>query len=147
MIFLVEPQRHEEHKDALSMFQKLSDREEEIAKNIVDISIRIHKQLGPGLLESVYAKCFYYELQNRQIHFEKEKTVPIIYNQLKIDDGLRLDCLVEGLVIIEFKAQENFHPVWEAQLISYLKLTGKRLGFLINFHVPLMKEGIKRIIV
>lgn len=66
---------------------------------------------------------------------------------MKIDDGLRLDCLVDGLVIIEFKAQENYHPVWEAQLISYLKLTGKRLGFLINFHVPLMKDGIKRIIV
>ncbi len=129
------------------MFQKLSDREEEIAKEVVDIAIKIHKQLGPGLLESVYAKCFYFELQKRLIHFEKEKTVPILYDQLKIDDGLRLDCLVADLVIVEFKAQENYHPVWEAQLISYLKLTGKRLGFLINFHVPLMKEGIKRIIV
>lgn len=119
------------------MFQKLSDREEEIAKEVVDIAIKIHKQLGPGLLESVYAKCFYFELQKRLIHFEKEKTVPILYDQLKIDDGLRLDCLVADLVIVEFKAQ----------LISYLKLTGKRLGFLINFHVPLMKEGIKRIIV
>lgn len=70
----------------------------------------------------------------------------IVYNDLKLDDGLRLDCLVEESVIIEFKAQENYHPVWEAQLISYLKLTQKRLGFLINFHVPLMKDGIKRII-
>ncbi len=129
------------------MFQKLTDKEEEIAKQIVDIAIKIHKQLGPGLLESVYAKCFYYEFQNRLIAFEREKNVPIIYENLKIDDGLRLDCLAEGLVIIEFKAQENYHPVWEAQLISYLMLTGKRLGFLINFHVPLMKDGIKRIIV
>lgn len=128
------------------MFQKLSEKEENAAKQVVDIAIKIHKQLGPGLLESVYAKCFYYELQNRSINFEKEKAVPIIYDSLKIDDGLRLDCLVEDVVIIEFKAQENYHPVWEAQIISYLKLTGRRLGFLINFHVPLMKDGIKRII-
>ena len=89
----------------------------------------------------------FYELLNRGLNFEKEKLVPIIYNDLKIDDGLRLDCLVEQLVIIEFKAQENYHPVWEAQLMSYLKLTNKRLGFLINFHVPLMKDGIKRMII
>jgi GxxExxY protein len=128
------------------MYQKLSEKEEVIAKQIVDIAISIHKQLGPGLLESVYAKCFYFELTNRGINFEKEKPVPIIYNNLKIDEGLRLDCLVEDLIIIEFKAQENYHPVWEAQLLSYLKLTQKRLGFLINFHVPLMKDGVKRII-
>jgi GxxExxY protein len=128
------------------MYQNLTDNEEWIAKQIVDIAINIHKQLGPGLLESVYAKCFFYELLNRGLNFEKEKQVPIIYNDLKIDDGLRLDCLVDNLVIIEFKAQENYHPVWEAQLMSYLKLTQKRLGFLINFHVPLMKDGIKRII-
>jgi len=128
------------------MYQKLSDKEEWIARQIVDIAINIHKQLGPGLLESVYAKCFYYELTDRNIIYEREKAVPIIFNDLKIDDGLRLDCLVEDLVIIEFKAQENYHPVWEAQLMSYLKLTNKRLGFLINFHVPLMKDGIKRII-
>ena len=128
------------------MYQKLSDKEEWIAKQIVDIAVNIHKQLGPGLLESVYAKCFYYELTSRAIEFEREKPVPIIFNDLKIDDGLRLDCLIEKLVIGEFTAQENYHPVWEAQLISYLKLTNKRLGFLINFHVPLMKEGIKRII-
>lgn len=128
------------------MYQRLSDKEEWIAKQIVDIAINIHRQLGPGLLESVYAKCFYYELAQRDINYEREKAVPIIFNELKIDDGLRLDCLVDGLVIIEFKAQENYHPVWEAQLMSYLKLTNKRLGFLINFHVPLMRDGIKRII-
>lgn len=129
------------------MYLKLSDKEEWVAKQIVDIAVNIHIQLGPGLLESVYAKCFYYELMIRNINFEREKHVPIIYNELKIDDGLKLDCLVEQLVIIEFKAQENYHPVWEAQLMSYLKLTKKRLGFLINFHVPLMKDGIKRIII
>ncbi len=129
------------------MYTQLSEQEEWIAKQVVDIAINIHKQLGPGLLESVYARCFYYELRKRDLLFEREKFVPIIYKEIKIDDGLRLDCLVENLVIVEFKAQENYHPVWEAQLISYLKLTNKRLGFLINFHVPLMKDGIKRIII
>ena len=129
------------------MYQKLSDKEEWVAGQIVEIAINIQKQPGPGLLESVYAKCFYYELSKREIIFKREKQVPIIYNDLIIDDGLRLDCLVDNLVIIEFRAQENYHPVWEAQLLSYLKLTIKRLGLLINFQVPLMKDGIKRIII
>ena len=128
------------------MFQKLTDKEENLGRQIVDIAIKIHKELGPGLLESVYAKCFYYELIKREINFEKQKEVPIIYQTLNIDEGLRLDLLIDDLIIIEFKAQENYHPVWQAQLLSYLKLTGKRLGYLINFHVPLMKDGIKRII-
>jgi GxxExxY protein len=129
------------------MYQKLSEKEEWIATQVVDIAINIHKQLGPGLLESVYTKCFYYELKNRNISFEREKAIPIIYNNIDIKEGLRLDCLVEQLVILEFKEQENYHPVWQAQLLSYLKLTNKRLGFLINFHVPLMKDGIKRVII
>jgi GxxExxY protein len=128
------------------MYAKLSEKEEYLGKQIVDIAFRIHKELGPGLLESVYEKCFYYELFNRNINYEKQKEVPIIYQSLIIDEGLRLDLLVEDLIIVEFKAQENYHPVWEAQLLSYLKLTGKRLGFLINFHVPLIKDGIKRMI-
>ncbi len=128
------------------MFVKLSEQEEFLAKQIVDIAIKIHKELDPGVLESGYAICFYYELFNRTIKFEKQKDVSIIYQSLIIDEGLRLDLLVENLIIVEFKAQENYHPVWDAQLLSYLKLTGKRLGFLINFHVPLMKEGIKRLI-
>jgi GxxExxY protein len=128
------------------MYAKLSEKEEYLARQIVDIAINIHKELGPGLLESVYAKCFYYELFNRSINYEKQKDVPIIYQSLIIDEGLRLDLLVEDLIIVGFKAQENYHPVWEAQLLSYLKLTGKRLGFLINFHVPLMKDGIKTLI-
>lgn len=128
------------------MYQKLSQTEEYLASQIVDIAFRIHKELGPGLLESVYAKCFYYELAKRGIQFIRQQEVAIVYQTLEIDDGLRLDLLIEDLIIVEFKAQENYHPVWEAQLLSYLKLTNKRLGFLINFHVPLMKDGIKRII-
>jgi len=128
------------------MYKKLSDEEERLATQIVDIAIKIHKELGPGLLESVYEKCFAYELSQRQIGFQKQKEVPIIYKTLRIDDGLRLDLLVGEQVIVELKAQENYHPVWEAQMLSHLKLTGKRLGLLINFHVPLMKDGIKRMI-
>jgi len=128
------------------MFKQLSEREEFLAKQIVDIAFSIHKQLGPGLLESVYEKCFCYELHTRHIPFLRQKEVSIIYNEFEIDDGLWLDILVDELIIIELKAQENFHPVWEAQTLSYLKLAQKRLGFLINFHVPLIKDGIKRII-
>jgi GxxExxY protein len=100
------------------MHNKLSEKEEYLATQIVDIAIKIHKGLGPGLLESVYEKCFVYELQERGISFQRQKEVPIIYKTLHIEDGLRLDLLVDDLVIIELKAQENYHPVWEAQLLS-----------------------------
>ena len=129
------------------MYNKLSEQEEYLAKQVVDIAFKIHKTLGPGLLESVYAKCFCYELFTRKINYHQQKEVPIQYETISIEGGLRLDLLVEEILIIELKAQENFHPVWEAQLLSYLKLTGKRLGFLINFHVPLIKDGIRRMIV
>lgn len=127
-------------------FLPLGTREQWLANQIVDIAISVHKSLGPGLLESVYEKCFCYELSKRSISFTKQKCVEIIYDHLIIDDGLRIDILVDDLIIIELKAQENSHPVWEAQLLSYLKLTNKRLGYILNFHVPLMKNGIKRMI-
>jgi GxxExxY protein len=117
-----------------------------IAKQIVDIAVKIHKALGPGLLESVYEKCFCHELMLRQIPFVSQKPVEIIYDQLRIDKNLKLDILVDDQIIVEIKAQENPHPVWDAQLLSYLKLTNTRLGFLINFDVTIMKNGIKRII-
>ncbi len=128
------------------MYTKLSEQEEYLAKQIVDIAFKIHKNLGPGLLESVYAKCFCYELFVRQINYQQQQEVLIVYETITIDGRLRLDLLIENLVVGELKAQENYHPVWEAQILSYLKLTGKRLGFLINFHVPLIKDGIKRMI-
>ena len=102
--------------------------------------------MGPGLLESIYEKCFEYELRNRNIKVERQKAVPIFYHGLKIDDGLRLDLLVGEAVIVELKAQELSHSVWEAQMLSYLKLSERRLGYIINFHVPLIKNGIKRMI-
>ncbi len=128
------------------MYGRLTENEERIAKEVVDIAFNIHKSLGPGLLESVYAKCFCYELEKRNLQFETEKMVPLHYQSVQIEGGLRLDLLVEDRLIIELKAQDNFHPVWEAQLLSYLKLTGKRIGFIINFHVPLIKDGIQRIV-
>src|SRR5215216_264455 len=98
---------------------------EAVAKEIVDIAIKIHKKLGPGLLESVYEKCFCYELEKRGIPFMRQRMIQIIYEDLVINEGLRLDILVDQTIVVELKAQENAHPVWEAQLLSYLKLTNK----------------------
>lgn len=124
----------------------LTPRENELGRIVIDVAFKLHKTLGPGLLESVYEKCFCYELGSRGIWFERQKPAPIIYEGLEIDDGLKLDLLVDDLLIVELKAQENYHPVWEAQLLSYLKLTNKRIGYIINFHVPLMKNGFKRMV-
>jgi GxxExxY protein len=128
------------------MYLALPERTEAIAREIVDAAYKIHTVLGPGLLESVYEKCFCYELSKRRISYVRQKLVPITYEDLIVDEGLRLDILVEDQILIELKAQEQSHPVWEAQLLSYMKLTGKRIGFLINFHTPVMKKGIKRFI-
>jgi GxxExxY protein len=125
----------------------LSETEEAIARKIVDAAYTVHKALGPGLLEKVYEVCFCHELAKRGLQYVRQVDIPIEYDGLKFDEGLRLDVLVENLVICELKAVEEMNPVWEAQTISHLKLTGKRLGFLINFNVPLIKNGIKRMVV
>jgi GxxExxY protein len=127
-------------------FEPLSDREEAIARKIVDAAYAVHKALGPGLLEKVYEVCFCHELTKRGLRHQRQVEVPIVYDGITFDEGLRLDVLVEELVICELKAIDLVNPVWEAQLLSHLKLTKKRLGFLINFNVPLIKDGIRRII-
>ena len=127
-------------------FKPLSDREESIAKRIVDAAYTIHKILGPGLLEKVYEVCFCHELSKRKLKYQRQVDIPIVYDGITFDEGLRLDVLVEEIVICELKAVDEMNPVWEAQILSHLKLTGNRLGFLINFNVPLIKQGIKRII-
>ena len=127
-------------------FAPLSEKEERIAKAIVDSAYAVHKVLGPGLLESVYEVCFCHELGKRGLSYRRQVMVPIVYDGITFDEGLRLDVLVEDLVICELKAVEEVHPVFLAQLLSYLKLTGKRLGFLINFNVPVIKHGIKRVV-
>ena len=129
------------------MFKSLTERENWLAAQIVDIAICIHKALGPGLLESIYEKYFCYDLAKRNILFERQKKVRLQYDELIIDEGLRIDILIDKLVVVELKAQEYYHPVWEAQVLSYLKLSNNRLGFILNFNVPLMKEGIKRMVV
>jgi GxxExxY protein len=125
---------------------EITERDNELGREIYDVAFKIHRSLGPGLLESVYEKCFCYELSTRGISYKRQVAVPILYEGLKIEDGLRLDILVNDKIIVELKAQENYHPVWQAQLLSYLKLTNLRLGYLINFHTPLIKDGIKRMI-
>lgn len=128
------------------MYDQLSKHEEYLANRIVDIAIGVHQYLGPGLTAGVYEQCFCYELRKRGIDFKKHVNAPIIYDDLTIDDGLRIDILVDGLIIIQVKTQEIEHPIWEAQLLSYLKLTKLQLGFVLNFHVPAMKDGIKRVV-
>ena len=128
------------------MNNEINERREFLGKQVVDIAYQIHKTLGPGLLEKVYEACFCYELTKRNIPFVTQQRVSIVYDNIVFEDGLRLDILVDDLIIIELKAQENYHPVWEAQLLSYLRLSNKRLGYIINFTVPLIKEGIKRMV-
>ncbi len=126
------------------MYPPLSSREEQIATAIVDAAYRVHRELGPGLLERVYEACFCYELEQKGLYYQRQVVVPVKYHGMSFDEGFRLDVLVENLVICELKAVAALLPVHEAQLLSYLKLTQKRLGFLINFNVPVIKEGIKR---
>lgn len=117
---------------------------EEIRKQIVDASLKVHKALGPGLLESAYQACLSYELRKRGLHVDCEVEQPIYYDGQRIETGYRLDMLVEGCVIIENKAIEKFLPIHQAQLLTYLRLRNCSLGYLINWHVPLIKDGIKR---
>lgn len=127
-------------------FKPISNEENRIAKSIVDTAYKVHKNLGPGLLEKVYEICFCHELSKMIINFQRQVEIPIQYDGIVFDEGLRLDVLVEDLVICELKAVDEVNPVWEAQILSHLKLTNKRLGFLINFNVPLIKKGIRRFI-
>jgi GxxExxY protein len=124
----------------------LSKIEEGISRKIVDSAFTVHKTLGPGLLEKVYETCFCHELTKRNLNFRKQVDIPITYDGMRFDNVLRLDVLVEDKVICELKAVNETIPLFEAQLLSYLKLTNKRLGLLINFNVPLIKNGIKRIV-
>jgi GxxExxY protein len=123
----------------------ISEEDERIARLIVDAAYTVHKNLGPGLLENVYEVCFCHELRKRGLSFRRQVVVPIEYDDIRFDEGLRLDALVEERIICELKAVEVMHPVYTAQLLTQFKLTGKRLGFLINFNAPLIKDGITRI--
>lgn len=124
----------------------LTEQEERIGKIIVNAAFKVHKELEPGLLEKIYEIALAHELQKAGLVVRRQVEIPIVYDGIVFDEGLRLDLLVEDLVIVETKAIEQVNPVWVAQVLSHLKLTNKRLGYLINFNVPLIKDGIKRII-
>ena len=134
------------HKVGTKVFEQLSEREEKVGKAVVNAAFAVHKELGPGLLEKVYETCFCHELVKRGLSVQRQMDIPICYDGIVFEEGLRLDVLVENLVICELKAVDELNPVWTAQVLSHLKLTGKRLGYLINFNVPLIKNGLKRII-
>ena len=112
---------------------------------VIGAAIEVHKALGPGLLESAYEECLSYELMLNKMRFERQKPLPVEYKGVKLDCGYRLDLVVENILIIELKACENLLPIHEAQLLTYLKLTHIKVGLLINFNVPVLKEGIKRL--
>lgn len=118
----------------------------EITGEIIRCAIEVHKQLGPGLLESAYQECLYYELQQAGLTVVKEKSLPIVYKELKLDHGYRIDLLVEDKIVVELKTVDAFINVHYAQILTYLRLGGYELGLLINFNVQLLKNGIKRFI-
>ncbi len=117
-----------------------------LTQQIIGAAIEVHRALGPGLLESAYEACLCRELSLRQIPFECQKQLPVSYKGIEVDCGYRLDLLVDGAVPVELKAVEQLLPVHEAQVLSYLRLGGWQVGLLVNFHVPVLKQGIKRIV-
>ena len=118
--------------------------EKNLTGQIIGAAIEVHRALGPGLLESVYQACLAREFSLRNLPFEQEKPLPVEYKGVRVDCGYRLDFIVAGKVVVELKAVDAIRPVHEAQLLTYLKLTGCRVGLLINFNVPVLKDGIKR---
>ncbi|OIP05511.1 MAG: GxxExxY protein [Bacteroidetes bacterium CG2_30_32_10] len=120
--------------------------ENELSNTIIGCAIEVHKQLGPGLLESAYQECLFYELVNKGLTVIKEKPMPIIYKDVKLDHGYRIDLLVNNKVVIEIKTDEVFTDVHTAQVLTYLKLGNYKLGLLLNFYVTTLKTGIKRVI-
>jgi len=124
----------------------MEHRENAISGAVIGAAIEVHRALGPGLLESAYEACLAYELTERDIPFERQKPIPILYKGVALDAGFRADLLVDGLVVVELKAVDALAPVHEAQVLTYLKLTGCKLGLLINFNVPVLKHGLKRLV-
>ncbi|HEX4130864.1 MAG TPA: GxxExxY protein [Pirellulales bacterium] len=113
---------------------------------IIECAIEVHRALGPGLLESAYEECLCYELSLCQLQYVRQVPLPVIYKGIHLDCGYRLDVVVEERVVLELKTVEQLHPIHDAQLLTYLKLSGKRTGLLLNFNVPVLRDGIKRIV-
>ena len=117
-----------------------------LTEDIIGAAITVHRELGPGLLESAYEACLAFELVDRGLFVEKQKELPVVYRGFQVDCGFRLDLLVEGKVVVELKAVEKLHPIHEAQLLSYLKLSGCKVGLLLNFNVRMLRDGLKRMV-
>src|SRR2546423_4433294 len=118
----------------------------ELSGKIIGLCMEIHRELGPGLLESAYEECLAYELTKAGLRFERQRALPVRYKEVQLDCGYRLDFVVEGSLILELKAVTELHPIHEAQVLTYLKLDKKPLGLLINFNVPVLKKGVKRVV-
>jgi GxxExxY protein len=118
--------------------------EEQLTEQIIAAAIEVHRELGPGLLESVYEECLCHELSRRGMSFQRQAHLPVLFKGARLDAGLRLDLVVEDRVVVEVKAMERSLPLHEAQLLTYLKLSGKRVGLLVNFNVSVLKDGIVR---
>ena len=146
---MIEPQRREDAKSGSRIECVLSEpstEDERIATRIVHAAFVVHRTLGPGLLESIYEACFCHELGKVGLASRRQVAVPLVYDDLRFEEGLRVDVLVEDKIVCELKAVEKVVPVHRAALLSQLKLTGKRLGFLVNFNVPVIKDGIERFV-
>ena len=120
--------------------------ENEIAKIVFDLGLKVHRALGPGLLENAYEECLFFELDRRGMRVDKQKALPLIYEEVKLDAGYRIDLMIDSKVIVEVKAVETLNDLHMAQILTYLKLSGCRLGLLMNFNTTLFKEGVKRVI-
>lgn len=137
---------NKENQHRLKRKSSLSAEEKQVGRAVVHAAYHIHKTLRPGLLERVYEVCFCHVLTEKGFRTQRQIDIPIVFEEITFDEGLRLDVMVNDLVICELKALDQVHPVWQAQLLSHMKLTEKRLGYLINFNVPLIKDGIKRMV-
>ena len=122
----------------------LNEKEDMLCKGIFNAAFKVHKKLGPGLLERIYETCFCYEIEKEGFEYKRQVDLPIHYDNIVFNEGLRIDVLVEDMIICELKAVDNIHPIWQAQVLSHLKLTGNHVGFIINFNSVLLKDGMRR---
>lgn len=136
-----EAQRHREEDERERTMQR-----DPLTESVIGAAIEVHRILGPGLLESVYERCLFHELAPRGIECQPQVKLPVFYEDLELDCNFVMDIVIPGKLIVELKAVDKLHPIHEAQLLTYLKLSGIRLGLLLNFNVPLLKDGIKRLI-
>ena len=135
-----------EESNATSGCRRTRDQLNDITSQIIGAAIEVHRELGPGLLESAYEACLFHELTRQGLKVERQKALPVSYKDIRLESGYRIDLLVENAVIVELKAVERMEPIHEAQMLCYLRLSGCKVGLLINFNVKVLKEGVRRIV-